>query len=238
MSLFVATPCFGGQVNVYFMESIINLICECSKNKIQCQFFHIPFESLIPRARNVCASAFLKSKATHLLFVDADIQFNAADVIRMIKSDCDVIGGSYPTKNLNVKNFKNEYSMNELIARNVQYTSKGVHTGHDLTKMECDHIATGFMLIKRNVFDKIIVEHPEIRYINDIPAYAEHTQNGGVLFDFFQSTVVNGRYMSEDYGFCELWKTCNGKIYTDLTCKLNHIGNFTYYGNPIFKLKQ
>jgi hypothetical protein len=237
-SLFVATPCYGGMVNVYFMESIVSLIMECSKHRIKCKFFHVPFESLIPRARNICASAFLKLKATHLMFIDADIEFKASDVIRMIRTDVDLIGGSYPTKHLDIKGVASSdkgLTDQELVSRNVQYTSKLIK-GKDVTKMTCEHLATGFMLIHRRVLQKLVADNGDIQYINDIPAYAEYTQAGGVVYDFFQSKVVNGKYMSEDYGFCELWKQSGGQLYTDLTCKLNHIGNFTYYGNHVSKL--
>ena len=243
-SLFIATPCYGGQVNVFFMESIINLIFECKAKNIQCSFFQIPFESLIPRARNVCASAFIKSKCTHMIFIDSDIEFRAADVIQMISTNVDLIGGSYPTKNINNKLFEkicNENrkdSFRNIVSKSVNYTSKKIKsavTNENKRKIECEYIATGFMLIKQNVFIKIINQCGEtIKYTNDIPAYNQYSINNE-LYDFFQSKVIDKKYVSEDYGFCKLWDSVGGKIYTDLTVKLNHIGNMTYYGNPLIK---
>jgi len=241
-SLFIATPCYGGNVNVFFMESIINLIFECQKHKIQCSFFKIPFESLIPRARNVCASAFIKSQCTHMIFIDADIEFNAYDVIQMINTNVDLIGGSYPTKNVNSKLFEQNINENtsksykDIVSKSVCYTSKQFKTkvtNDNKTKIECSYIATGFMLIKQQVFTKLIEDCGEyIQYINDIPAYSQYSINNE-MYDFFQSKIIDKKYVSEDYGFCKLWESVGGKIYTDLTIKLNHIGNITYYGNPL-----
>ena len=239
-SLFIATPCYGGQVNVFFMESIINLVMECQKHRIICSFFKIPFESLIPRARNVCASAFIKSTCTHMIFIDSDIEFNALDVIQMINTDVDLIGGSYPTKGLNSKLFEqnknSSSSYKDIISKSVNYTSKQFKskvTEKNKKKLECSYIATGFMLIKRNVFTRLIEINGEtIKYINDIPAYKQYTVNDE-LYDFFQTKIIDKKYVSEDYGFCKLWDSIGGKIYTDLTIKLNHIGNMTYYGNPL-----
>lgn len=242
-SLFIATPCYGGKVNVFFMESIINLIFECKKNNISCSFFQIPFESLIPRARNVCAAAFIKSKFTHMIFIDSDIEFNAVDVIQMINTDVDIIGGSYPTKNLNMHLLKaacseeRTYSNKDLYSKSVNYTSKKFKeklTENNNKKIECEYLATGFMLIKKNVFTKIVDECKNIKYTNDIPAYNKYCINNE-LYDFFQSKIINDKYVSEDYGFCKLWESVGGKVYSDLTVKLNHIGNFTYYGNPLMK---
>ena len=239
-SLFIATPCYGGQVNVLFMESIINLVMECQKNKIKCLFFKIPFESLIPRARNVCASAFMKSKCTHMIFIDSDIQFKASDVIQMISTNVDLIGGSYPTKNINSTLFEANKTKSTLykdvISKSVNYTSKQFKskiTEKNKKHLECSFIATGFMLIKQTVFKNIIEACGEaIKYRNDIPAYTQHTVNDE-LYDFFQTKIIDKKYMSEDYGFCKLWESIGGKIYTDLTIKLNHIGTMTYYGDPL-----
>ena len=239
-SLFIATPCYGGHVNIFYMESIINLIMECQRHKINCLFFKIPFESLIPRARNVCASAFMKSKCTHMIFIDSDIEFKAADVIQMIKTDVDLIGGSYPTKSINTKLFEQNIHSStlykDIVSKSVNYTSKQFKakvTEDNKKQLECSYIATGFMLIKQNVFTRLIEKcGKSIVYDNDIPAYSQHTENNE-LYDFFQTKIIDKKYVSEDYGFCKLWESIGGKIYTDLTIKLNHIGSMTYYGNPL-----
>ena len=244
-SLFIATPCYGGQVNVFFMESIINLVMECQKHNINCSFFKIPFESLIPRARNVCASAFIKSKFTHMIFIDSDIQFDASDVIQMINTDVDLIGGSYPTKSINSKLFEqNKHSSNsykDILSKSVNYTSKQFKskvTKENYKQLECSLLATGFMLIKQTVFIKLIETCGEsIKYLNDIPAYSTYSINNEI-YDFFQSKIIGKKYVSEDYGFCKLWESIGGKIYTDLSIRLNHIGTMTYYGNPLIELNK
>lgn len=238
-SLFIATPCYGGNVHVYYMESVIQLISLCNKYKIKTQFFKIPFESLIPRARNVSACAFLKSGFTHMIFIDADIEFNAEDVIQMILSNKELIGGTYPTKCLNPKLLskatgeENEYR--NIISKSVNYTSQGLKTEIINGIVECDYIATGFMVIKREVFLQILEKYKdEIKYNNDIQPYRSYEYEG-YFYDFFQSKVINDKYVSEDYGFCQLWKNCGGTICTYMKAKLNHIGNMVFYGNPLKK---
>ena len=235
-SLFIATPCYGGNVNVNFMESVINLVMKCSLTNIRCEFFKIPFESLIPRGRNVCASAFLNSGCTHMIFIDADIMFDANDVMLLLKGNKDISGGSYPKKALS-NNIIKTNTLKDTIAKCVNYTSiitKPLTTVDEKGFIESDYIATGFMMIKREVFFELIKTYPEIRYKNDINAYKKFTYNN-YFYDFFQSKVINEKYVSEDYGFCKLWTNNGGKIYTNLYIKLNHIGNMIYYGNPLLK---
>ncbi|NBO87112.1 MAG: hypothetical protein EBV00_02995, partial [Burkholderiaceae bacterium] len=58
-------------------------------------------ESLIQRGRNALAHQFMKTKCTHLLFIDADIKFDANDIIPMVLADKDIICGIYPKKEIN-----------------------------------------------------------------------------------------------------------------------------------------
>ena len=51
MKLFVATPAYGGHVNVQYMQSILNLQQLLNRQNVEMQFYTIPFDSLIPRAR-------------------------------------------------------------------------------------------------------------------------------------------------------------------------------------------
>ena len=43
---------------------------------------------------------------------------------------------------------------------------------------------------------------------------------------------VDNRYLSEDYFFCRLWQQLGGKIWLEPSIKLNHIGSYTFEGNP------
>ena len=237
-SLFIATPCYGGLVNVQYMESVVQLIMLCAQQNIKVNFFKIPFESLISRARNVCASAFLQSGFSHMIFIDSDIEFKAIDVINLLNADEDIIGGMYPTKKINYSELKEKVSEStsyqELISKSVNYTSQGVKNPVKKNICESDYIATGFMMIKREVFLKLIKQKPEIKYKNDIPAYTNYTYND-YMYDFFQTKIINEKYVSEDYGFCYLWKEIGGKIYSKIDINLNHIGSMVYYGCPINK---
>jgi glycosyltransferase involved in cell wall biosynthesis len=101
--LFVATPMYGGQCAGMYTRSISDLAAICAKYQIQLQLYFLFNESLITRARNYCADEFMRSNATHLMFIDSDIGFNPQDVIAMLammteESDYDVMGGPYPKK--------------------------------------------------------------------------------------------------------------------------------------------
>ena len=241
--VFVATPCYVGQVHVKYMESVMALQHMLLQNGIGFEFFNIPFDSLIPRARNASVTRFMQSPGTtHLLFIDADIQFHPSSVLKMLQENKDVICGCYPKKAVDFEAVKNNYSKTsnqaELIQSSVHYAFNfKPQKTHRLERgvVEILDAPTGFMMVKKKVIRDMIKQYPETEYINDVKAY--QMKEDDRFFDLFQSQVFNRRYLSEDYGFCRLWQMMGGQIFGDLTVKLNHIGQFCYFGDPIVYLK-
>ena len=243
IKLFVATPCYNGQVNVKYMQSVMNLQMILTNNDIEFQYFTIPFDSLIPRARNACVTRFMNTDYTHLMFIDADIEFNPNDVVKMLRSDKDVLGGCYSKKAIDFssiyKNFNKVRNTMELVQSAGKYAFNFKESESHKIENGCIEVLdapTGFLMIKRKVFQTMIEEYPEREYINDVVPYK--ISENDKFYDFFPSSIFEeddgtNRYLSEDYGFCRLWQKLEGQIYIDLTISLNHIGQFTYCGNPM-----
>jgi len=239
--IFIATPCYGGMVTEEFHRSIINLTNIMIYNKIDYLTMTLANDSLVTRARNTLASVFLAYKeCTHLMFIDADIGFYWESVLRLIEHDKDVVVGAYPKKGIEWDNVydvvKNdnitadklaEYSTN--YALNFIVNDDGtLVTENTLIKLK--DAGTGFMLIKRNVFEKFINNYPEIKYINDINI---DDQLSNEFYAFFDTSIneISKRYLSEDYTFCRMWQKIGGDIWLDPNIKLNHVGQYVFSGN-------
>ena len=109
-------------------------------------------ESLIPRGRNaLVARAMNNHRATHLMFLDADIGFEPEYILMLLQENVDVIGGGYPKKSLPI-----DYVINPL--------ADGVA---DEAKAEVERIGTGFLLLKREVFSRMAEAMPELKYTDD-----------------------------------------------------------------------
>ena len=92
---------YGGLCYGFYTQSCLKLQTLCRDANVNLSFSYLFNESLIQRARNLLVSHFLKSDATHLMFIDADIHFNPADIIPMMEADKDIICGIYPKKEIN-----------------------------------------------------------------------------------------------------------------------------------------
>ena len=93
------TPCYGGNISEVTFSSYLQWTILACKNNLNCQVDTLSNESNVNRARNSCAAKFLAGDATHLMFVDADIQFRAEDIVKLVAHDL-AIGRHLSTKNI------------------------------------------------------------------------------------------------------------------------------------------
>ena len=246
--LFIATPMYGGMAHGLYIKSSLDLQTTMNKYGIETKFSFLFNESLITRARNYLVDEFLRSDHTHLLFIDSDIHYNPQDVLACMALDKDVIGGPYPKKSINWSNVAQaaRYQPNmepreleQLVGEYVFNVVKGTKQFTVTEPLEVMEIGTGFMMVKREVFEKMEKEYPMIRYKPDHVGQAnfDGTRYIHAYFDTVIDTkesIVGGgsdRYLSEDYMFCQMWRKMGGKIFLCPWMKTQHIGTYAFTGN-------
>ena len=177
--LFVATPMYGGMCTGMYASAVMQLVGVCGQNQMLMYFSFMMNESLITRARNSLTYDFLETDATHLMFIDADIAFNPNDIPRMVHADKDIICGIYPKKEINW------IAVTEAVKKGVPPEQLQNHTGAFVVNLahgeeskkgdinspiEIANGGTGFMLIKRKVFedmlDKVPARRQELRWVD------------------------------------------------------------------------
>jgi hypothetical protein len=241
VTILVATPCYGGQIFQGYMHSVLGLQRICDRIGWNLIVKTHGNESLIPRGRNLYVAMTLGHPSiTHLLYIDADITFQPESVVRMIQADKDVSALFYPKKGINWS------KMRDLAVKNPDMDpAKLEHICHDYVLnvdggnipiqngfIKCKYVGTGFMLIKREVLEKMVEAYPETKYNNDIAGYnaPELVNNFYALFDCIIHPVSK-RYLSEDYLFCERWTNIGGEIWGDITGNLVHTGTYSFSGS-------
>ena len=239
VKIFVATPMYGGLCVGGYTVGLLNSVQEFMRNGMQLYYAHMMNESLITRARNTLAYDFLDTDATHLMFIDADITFNPADIVSMVNADKDIICGLYPKKEINWK------TVAEAVKQGVDYTELPNYTGSfvvnllgdvaqatgDINEpMEIDNGGTGFMLIKRNVFETLKPTVPT--YTNDMILIVDKNPVKKIIHEFFATSIdeVSNRLLSEDYHFCKIARQAGFKVYAAPWANLSHSGTYNFNG--------
>ncbi|NBS71629.1 hypothetical protein EBT31_22365, partial [bacterium] len=151
------------------------------------------------------------------------IIFNPDDVAKLINANKDVVCGAYPQKWLNIEKLQT--------GKPIEVCTKSSCHVLDVETNECEYVTTGFLLIKREVFLKMIEEYPDRKYVNDIDGYMGASTDA--FYDFFPVSVhpETKKYESEDYGFSRLWRQTGGKLYVVPDITLKHYGWFGFPGN-------
>jgi len=216
------------------MTSLIKLqIALIRKGGVQLMIDTTENESLVHRARNVAVGRFMqKTDADYFLFIDADVDFEAESVIRLLDSGYDLSCAIYPKKvvmwNQAKRAVENDDDRNlamisaSLVA-NVGAHKRTVENGF----VEVLDGPTGFMMIKRSVFEEMEPKFPELMCKND--HQNRDFDDYCALFDCMIDPVSR-RYLSEDYAFCRRYQQCGGKIYADCYTTLGHVGNLPFSG--------
>ena len=159
----IAMPCYGGMLTESTFMSFIKWANTARQLNIDWTLETMVNESLISRARNTLTAKFLHMEdATHLMFIDADIGWEPWHLLVLLNRDVDVIGGLYPMKTMPIKWVVNGFD--------------GAEEGPDGFQ-EVSKTGTGFLLMKRHVFEKMN-SHPAVKqYKNDIgldPVYDQY----------------------------------------------------------------
>jgi len=243
--VFVATPMYGGMCTGFYTQSILQLQNVFMQNGVESALSFVFNESLIQRARNSLAHAFLKTDSTHLLFIDADLRFDANGVYRMLEADKDVICGIYPKKEINWPMVKIAIDQGVPVEELKWHTGswvinlagyEGSATVNVNEPFEIWAGGTGMMLIKREVFEKLKEWTPI--YTNDMTDLAGTIGEKDQIYNFFSLSIEPGtnRLLSEDYHFCREWRLTGGKMWAAPWLTPGHVGTYLFEGQlPIDK---
>lgn len=137
--LFIATPSFSKELTVDYNQSMVQSAILLTKLGVEIHHEVRGGDCFIDHARNELVDAFLDSKATDLLFVDADVGFDARVLPRILNSPQEIVGGLVPKREPGAE----VYHQNALTGR--------IQNG----LFETLELPTAFMRIKRRVFEKL-----------------------------------------------------------------------------------
>ena len=255
--IFVATPMYGGMCSGMFCRSTNDLSALAMHYCIELKYYYLFNESLITRARNYCCDEFMRSDCTHMLFIDADIGFEANDVISMMAlmddtadDGKDIMCSPYPKKCIAWEKIKAavdqgqaDEDANKLDNFVGDYVFNPVPGTTEISLDEPAEVlegGTGFMMFTKKTLqtfkDAYWDESPDspggFSYKPD-HVRTEHFDGSREIMMYFQALIdpETRRYLSEDYMFCQWARKAGLKIWLCPWIHLSHVGSFVYGGS-------
>ncbi|TWG79013.1 hypothetical protein L602_000800000820 [Cupriavidus gilardii J11] len=236
-SVLVASPIYNDQCYGSYTHSLLQLQAACHQQGIGFEYAWTKSSSLITIARNLLADWFLKrTRCTHLLFIDADMVFRSADVLKMLQADLDVIAAMCPRKEINWANVASaarhrpDMDPRDLARVSGSYgTFQLAGAGNRFsvqTPVEVERIGTGIMLIKRHVLECMAMKYPDATMRAPDRSGDERMH---VFFDLGRDE--HGDMLSEDIMFCKRWRDLGGKVFGAPWFEVGHIGSHEFRGS-------
>ena len=224
--LFMATPCYGDMLTAGYVQSLMQTVQFFNRCGIRNKLHLHRNNSDVALARNLCVASFLATDFTHIMFIDADIQWPPQEPMRMLGMDLPVLGGLYARKII----------MGDSVSEGITPVgeiSKLAETIHGAVQAE--RLPGGFLLIKREVFETIMQKRPDLKW--DL---GETEGDKGVesikpfVYAFFEHGMnfKTHQYIGEDYAFCDLCRECEIPLWGDLLAVLGHTGGYTFTTQP------
>jgi hypothetical protein len=221
--IFVSVPILGNP-EFKMINSLYQAIFSCKEHQVR---LHVTQnDSLISRVRNVHMSIFYDEfkECDYFMSIDSDLEilncYPTNNIFsKLVSCDKDFVGGLYALKD--EKATTPSCSSIALDREGFQFDS-GIR--------EMLWLSSGCWMIKRTAVEKMIDSYPELTYDGDDNASGKKIYGLYIpqIFDIDDHGFKFKKYLSEDWAWCERWRRIGGKIYSDTSIALKHIGKKDY----------
>jgi hypothetical protein len=206
----IAIPAYTGQIHLGTMRSLMTDILQLQHRGDAFTVHDECGNALIADARAVIVAEFLASDCDKLVFVDADVCWEAGALVRLLDRQEDFVAGIYPQRK-------------DPINYCVKWLDKPeLHAVNGL--LEVAGVPAGFMCLSRGMLQKMVEQYPDSEF------YCE-TAPDKKAWALFADYRIGKHKMGEDYAFCKRWTDMGGKVWIDPEIKMGHVGYKTFQGH-------
>ncbi len=222
--VYIAMPCYD-TMKVETCVSLLNTYAVLAKSGVECIFKSVK-SSLVTHARNLLTAGFMASEYDYMLFVDADVEFEATTVLRMLVPEKDIIVTPYRLKENPLK-----------VSYPVEYPDPDNIKILPFDLVELKSAPAGLMLINRAVFKTLMAKYPQKKINFDKEHQDKMDKEVGhvgaiekYMYNFWDTSFKDHTWKGEDLAFSELARRCSMKIYANLDSWTTHHGSWGFTG--------
>jgi len=215
MSILIAVPCYGGVVTDKTTTALFNLGKLMVRSNVDHGLLTLANESLISRGRSRIANFFINNtEFEYLFFLDSDVGFDPADVLKLWEHKLDIVCGAYPMKTIPLR-------WNYTLSTPAQVQG---------SLYAIDMIGIGFSLIHRSVFQRIAHANPDLKYwpTNESTTFNPSAAEQANSFHYFHELKQGDRYLPEDLSFFTRAKNVGVQAWLDTSISLCHVGSHVF----------
>lgn len=203
----IATPSYDGRNVCAYTAALVASTKACLEAGINLVPVFMCYDARVHNARNdLLALAVRSESVSDIIWIDADIDWHPAWILRLLEHKADVVGGTYRKKTDAFEGYEFGGSIDKL-----RTDAAGL--------MQADHLATGFLRTSRKAF---------LALWESSPAYLSERGEQRRAFDH---AIEDGVERGEDVGMCRKFRALGFTINLDPAMCCNHTGVKTWSGN-------
>ena len=200
-SVMIATPSYDRPHAAYTFALAQSLEC-LHKAGVGTHYILITGNPHIDDCRNEFAHRFLQSECDDMIFIDADVSWDAPQLVELLSYPCDIVGGVYPYRR------KDKQDSMPVRLLGGKSPKEGL--------LEVEGLPTGFMRISRKVVETLAETADTFPSRDGVPT--------AILFE---RTLEGDTRFGGDITFCRKWRAAGGEVFAVLDMTLTHAGVFT-----------
>jgi hypothetical protein len=230
--LLICMPAYGHQNYMEATQSLYHLGQWLATNRIP-STFSAASSSVIEETRNLFLTLWYDGwpdTYSHLLMVDADMEFPWELIRDMIAFERDVVGCIYGRRSMPAVAVGRAMTDGE-----AQYNPSDAATRKALTQgfIPMAGVGAGVILISREAVRQILIKFPEICDHN----LGGYPDTGKALLTSDKKRLIRAfdpmwidepdgskTKLSEDLAFCERWRRCGGTVWANVNYVIGHMG--------------
>lgn len=193
--VYVATPAYDGKVDTDYSQSMAESAFCCPLYQVYFSAAIMGNGAFIDLARNLFAKWFLEDKEaqgyTHLFFIDSDLKFEPRAFIGLARAGQPICAGVYRRR-------QEPEDYPATLWEHPEIGGLWVEDGWVMAK----RVPTGFLCISRKVLEEMAADAPKLTI---------EGQDGPVPRLFYTKVDEHGRFVGEDFAFCDDYVAKYGK---------------------------
>jgi hypothetical protein len=203
LKVLIATPSLDGRLDVWYTNSLVNSVRVAQENNIFLHPVFMSYDALVQRVRNDLFRLAIEGEYDAVIWIDSDLEWHPLWIMELLKSEKDVVGGTYRKKT-------DEAELYTVKTRNLEQED-------GLIKVE--GLGMGFVKMSKKA-------------VKDLWDSSEEYENEGrscrMICDI---GIVDGKLVSEDNMVMRKLSSLGYDIWLDPRMTCCHIGTKKFYGD-------
>lgn len=225
--VFIATPTTKRLVGSLYCASMVMCATRLTRRGIEVSYACTEGYDIVQQ-RDLLATMFLQSQATHLLFIDDDMGIPPELPEKLLSFKKPIVAAVCPQRAIDAQRLevliKGGLSGQQALSLALNYSIIGPKFPLVGELLEAEANGAAVMMIARECFERLITE-------TDVREYKIHPNRTVVKSFFHREVAADGEHVPEDWSFCMRWRRIGGQIWTYPFAHIQHTGPHVFGGS-------